>query len=305
LNPERDGRCREKRGGKTLYFFFYFFMSGVFLGAVYAIIGLGIVIIYKSTKVFNFAQGHLLMVAALIAASTAEKFGMVGGLIITILGTTLIALILERLTLRPLIGQPLIAALLMTIALSYLLEGGALIMWGEGLYKYPPIFPQDALTIGGLAVQQQVVWAFIMVAICFTAFMAFYRKTLLGKAMRATAEDHQASQSMGIRVTQIFSVSWAIAAALAFVASIFLGSLSGAHYMNSHLGLKAIPAVLVGGLDSIAGAIIGGLIVGLLECLVTGYLTSELGEVVPFIVLLIVLLIKPYGLFGMVRIERI
>jgi branched-chain amino acid transport system permease protein len=280
-------------------------MSGVFLGAVYAIIGLGIVIIYKSTKVFNFAQGHLLMVAALIAASTAEKFGMVGGLIITILGTTLIALILERLTLRPLIGQPLIAALLMTIALSYLLEGGALIMWGEGLYKYPPLFPQDALMVGGLAVQQQVVWAFIMVAICFTAFVVFYRKTLLGKAMRATAEDHQASQSMGIRVTQIFSLSWAIAAALAFVASIFLGSLSGAHYMNSHLGLKAIPAVLVGGLDSIAGAIIGGLIVGLLECLVTGYLTSELGEVVPFIVLLIVLLIKPYGLFGMVRIERI
>jgi len=288
-----------------LYFFFYFLMSGVFLGAIYGIIGLGIVIIYKSTKVFNFAQGHLLMVASLLAASTAGRFGIIIALIITIVGTTVIALILERLTLRPLIGQPLIAALLMTIALSYLLEGGALIIWGEGLYKYPPLFPHEALMVAGLAVQQQVVWAFILVAACFTAFVLFYRRTLLGKAMRATAEDHQASQSMGIRVTQIFSVSWAIAAALAFVASIFLGSLSGAHYMNSHLGLKAIPAVLVGGLDSIAGAIIGGLIVGVLECLVTGYLTSELGEVVPFIVLLIVLLIKPYGLFGMVRIERI
>lgn len=288
-----------------MHFFFYFFMSGVFLGAIYGIIGLGMVIIYKSTKVFNFAQGHLLMVAALLAATTAERFGVVGALIIAVLGTALIALILERLALRPLIGQPLIAALLMTIALSYLLEGGALIMWGEGLYKYPPLFPQDSVTVGGLDLQQRMVWAFIMVAVCFTAFVLFYRKTLLGKAMRATAEDHQASQSMGIRVTQIFSVSWAIAAALAFVASIFLGSLSGAHYMNSHLGLKAIPAVLVGGLDSIAGAIIGGLIVGLLESLVTGYLTSELGEVVPFIVLLFVLLIKPYGLFGMVRIERI
>jgi len=288
-----------------LYFFFYFVMSGIFLGAIYAIIGLGIVIIYKSTKVFNFAQGHLLMVAALLAASSTERFGIFGALVITIVGTVLIALLLERLTLRPLIGQPLIAALLMTIALSYLLEGGALIAWGEGLYKYPPLFPQHAIMVSNLAIQQQVVWAFILVAICFTAFVVFYRKTLLGKAMRATAEDHQASQSMGIRVTQIFSVSWAIAAALAFVASVFLGSLSGAHYMNSHLGLKAIPAVLVGGLDSITGAIIGGLIVGLLESLVTGYLTSELGEVVPFIVLLIVLLIKPYGLFGMVRIERI
>jgi len=280
-------------------------MSGVFLGAIYAIIGLGIVVIYKSTKVFNFAQGHLLMVAALLAATSAARFGIVGGLIVTILGTTLIALVLERLTLRPLIGQPLIAALLMTIALSYLLEGGALILWGEGLYRYPAVFPSEAVMMGGLPLQQEVLWAFIMVAVCFSAFFIFYKKTLLGMAMRATAEDHQTSQSMGIRVTQIFSVSWAIAAALAFVASIFLGSLSGAHYMNSHLGLKAIPAVLVGGLDSIAGAIVGGLIVGLLESLVTGYFTAELGEVVPFIVLLIVLLIKPYGLFGMVRIERI
>ena len=288
-----------------MYFFFYFVMSGVFLGAIYAIIGLGIVVIYKSTKVFNFAQGHLLMVAALLAATSAARFGIVGGLIVTILGTTLIALVLERLTLRPLIGQPLIAALLMTIALSYLLEGGALILWGEGLYRYPAVFPSEAVMMGGLPLQQEVLWAFIMVAVCFSAFFIFYKKTLLGMAMRATAEDHQTSQSMGIRVTQIFSVSWAIAAALAFVASIFLGSLSGAHYMNSHLGLKAIPAVLVGGLDSIAGAIVGGLIVGLLESLVTGYFTAELGEVVPFIVLLIVLLIKPYGLFGMVRIERI
>ena len=288
-----------------MYFFFYFFMSGVFLGAIYAIIGLGIVVIYKSTKVFNFAQGHLLMVAALLAATSAARFGIVVGLIVTILGTTLIALVLERLTLRPLIGQPLIAALLMTIALSYLLEGGALILWGEGLYRYPAVFPSEAVMVGSIALQQEVIWAFIMVAVCFSAFVIFYKKTLLGKAMRATAEDHQTSQSMGIRVTQIFSVSWAIAAALAFVASIFLGSLSGAHYMNSHLGLKAIPAVLVGGLDSIAGAIVGGLIVGLLESLVTGYFTAELGEVVPFIVLLIVLLIKPYGLFGMVRIERI
>lgn len=178
-------------------------------------------------------------------------------------------------------------------------------VWGEGLYKYPELFPAEALMIGTIAIEQEVVWAFLVVAIGFTVFVLFYQKTLLGKAMRATAEDHQASQSMGIRVTHIFSISWIIAAILAYVASVFLGSLSGGHYLNSHLGLKAIPAVLVGGLDSITGAIVGGFIVGLLECLVTGYLSSELGEVVPFIVLLMVLLIKPYGLFGLVRIERI
>ncbi len=288
-----------------MYYFTYFFMSGVFLGAIYAIIALGIVIIYKSTKVFNFSQGHLLMVAALMGASLSAKFGIILGLLATVAGSCLLGLLLERLTLRPLIGQPLIAALLMTIALGYLLEGGALIVWGEGLYKYPSLFPTQALNISSISIDQQVIWAFVVVAVSFTAFVLFYQKTLLGKAMRATAEDHQASQSMGIRVTNIFSISWVIAALLAFVASVFLGNLSGAHYLNSSLGLKAIPAVLVGGLDSILGAIVGGIIVGLLQSLVTGYMSAELGEVVPFIVLLIVLLVKPYGLFGLVRIERI
>ena len=288
-----------------MYFFFYFTLSGIFLGAIYSIIALGIVIIYKSTKVFNFAQGHLLMVAVLLGATLSESFGIIGGMILTVAATACIALLLERLTLRPLIGQPLIAALLMTIALGYVLEGGALMIWGEGLYKYPELFPSEAVSIGSIAIEQEVIWAFVVVAVGFAIFVLFYQKAILGKAMRATAEDHQVSQSMGIRVTHMFSISWVIAAILAYGASIFLGSLSGGHYLNSHLGLKAIPAVLVGGLDSIPGAIVGGLIVGLLESLVTGYLSGELGEVVPFIVLLIVLLIRPYGLFGLVRIERI
>jgi branched-chain amino acid transport system permease protein len=288
-----------------VYFLYYYLISGIFLGAIYSIIALGIVIIYKSTKVFNFAQGHLLMIAALLGASTSPKFGIVGGMIISLAATALIALLLERLTLRQLIGQPLIAALLMTIALGYLLEGGALMVWGEGLYKYPQLFPSEAISIGSIMIEQHVMWAFIVVAVCFTAFVLFYQKAVMGKAMRATAEDHQVSQSMGIRVTHIFSISWLIAAILAYAASIFLGSLSGGHYLNSHLGLKAIPAVLVGGLDSITGAIVGGFIVGLLETLVTGYFSAELGEVIPFIILIIVLLIKPYGLFGLVRIERI
>jgi branched-chain amino acid transport system permease protein len=245
------------------------------------------------------------MVAVLLGASTSGKLGIIGGMAVSVAATALIALLLERLTLRPLIGQPLIAALLMTIALGYLLEGGALMVWGEGLYKYPDLFPTEAISISSLMIEQHVIWAFVVVALGFTAFALFYQKAVLGKAMRATAEDHQVSQSMGIRVTHIFSISWIIAAILAYAASIFLGSLSGGHYLNSHLGLKAIPAVLVGGLDSITGAIVGGFIVGLLESLVTGYLSAELGEVIPFIVLLVVLLIKPYGLFGLVRIERI
>jgi len=288
-----------------MFFFFHFLISGLFLGTLYSMIALGIVIIFKSTKVFNLAQGHIMMVAVLLGATASNKFGIIGGMIITIAVMACIALLLERLTLRPLIGQPLVAAFLMTIALSYLLEGGALMVWGESLYNYPQLFSSEPIMIGTIAIQQETLWAFIAVAVIFTAFVLFYRKVLLGKAMRAPAEDHQVSQSMGIRVTHIFSISWVIAAILAYVASLFLGSISGGHYLNSQLGLKAFPAVLVGGLDSITGAIVAGFIVGLLESLVNGYLSAELGDVVPFIVLLIMILIKPYGLFGMVRIERI
>lgn len=288
-----------------MFFFLHFLLSGLFLGTIYAIIALGIVIIYKSTKVFNFAQGHLMMVAVLLSATMTQRFGIAAGLLVSFVFICLISILIERLTLRPLIGQPLTAALLMTIALGFLLEGGSLISWGEGLYAYPKLFPEEAISLGLIHTRQEVLWAFIAVIICFGLFGYFYQKTILGKAMRATAEDHQVSQSLGIRVTQIFRISWIVAAMMAFVASIFLGSLSGGHYQNSILGLRAIPAVLVGGLDSIVGAIIGGLIVGVVESLVIGYLSASLGEVIPFIVLLIVLLIKPYGLFGLVRIERI
>ncbi len=286
-------------------FFLHFLLSGLYLGTIYSIIALGMVIIYKSTKVFNFAQGHLLMIGVLLTATIGSKFGVIGGLVIGFLGTVFLAFLLERLTLRPLIGQPLIAALLMTIAIGYLIEGGAIMAWGEGLYKYLELFPTKPLRFWNFSVRQEILWAFIVVILSFGLFGLFYKKTLLGKAMRATAEDHQVSQSLGIRVTRIFSISWIVSGLMAFIASVFLGNLSGAHYLNYSLGLKAIPAVLVGGLDSIVGAIIGGLIVGVIESLVTGYLTGELGEVVPFIILLLVLLIKPYGLFGLVRIERV
>jgi branched-chain amino acid transport system permease protein len=286
-------------------YFLHFLLSGLYIGTIYSIIALGMVIIYKSTKVFNFAQGHLLMVGVLLTATIGSKFGVIGGLVIGFLGTAFLGFLLERLTLRPLIGQPLIAALLMTIAIGYLLEGGAIMAWGEGLYKYIELFPAKAVLLGKFPVRQEILWAFIVVIVSFSLFGLFYRKTLLGKAMRATAEDHQVSQSLGIRVTRIFSISWVVSGMMAFIASVFLGNLSGGHYLNYALGLKAIPAVLVGGLDSIVGAIIGGLIVGVIESLVTGYLTAELGEVIPFIILLLVLLVKPYGLFGLVRIERV
>jgi len=286
-------------------FFLHFLLSGLYLGTIYSIIALGMVIIYKSTKVFNFAQGHLLMVGVLLTATIGSKFGVIGGLVIGFLGTVFLAFLLERLTLRPLIGQPLIAALLMTIAIGYLIEGGAIMAWGEGLYKYIEMFPTKPVRLWNFSVRQEIFWAFIVVILSFGLFGLFYKKTLLGKAMRATAEDHQVSQSLGIRVTRIFSISWIVSGLMAFIASVFLGNLSGAHYLNYTLGLKAIPAVLVGGLDSIVGAIIGGLIVGVIESLVTGYVTGELGEVVPFIILLVVLLVKPYGLFGLVRIERV
>lgn len=291
--------------------------SGIFLGSIYAIIALGIVIIYKSTRVFNFAQGQFLVWGVLLSYWTIHKFGAPVGLAIAFAGGALVGFLVERLTLRPLIGQPLLAALLMTLALSYLMEGLAFMSWGTAVRAYPEIFPSKiwkgisgpipagGLSLGPFKVSYPHLLSLVGAVILFILFVLFYNRARLGKAMRAVAEDQQVSQSLGIKVRWIFSISWIIASLVGFVGSMFVGSISGAFIGLSDLMLRAVPAILIGGLESIPGTLVGGLIVGILESLATGYFGAGMGNVSPFIVLLFILLIKPYGLFGLVRIERL
>ena len=297
--------------------FFEYVVSGVLLGAIYTLIALGIVVVYKSTRIFNFAQAQFVVWGVLFSYWTIHWWGPILGLGAALAAGALLGFVMERMTLRPLIGQPLIAGLLMTLALGYLLEGLAFMVWGTAVRTYPQVFsssiwrgrlealPAGMLTLGQVKVSYSQVWSFVGALALFGLFSIGYRRTPLGKMMRAVADDHQISQSLGIRVRLIFSLSWMIASLVGFVAAVFIGSLSGAFVQLSDLGLRSIPAILIGGLDSVPGALLGGIIVGVLEALATGYFGSGMGNVTPYVLLLFVLLVKPYGLFGQVRIERL
>ncbi len=285
--------------------FLQFIVGGLFLGSVYALIALGIVIIYKSTKVFNFAQAWMVTLAALALVTLVDKFGVVAGLIAGLAFGALLGLVIERLLMRPLIGQPLIAALLLTIMLAHLIEGINILGWGAFGYDMPLNLPGASIKVGEVVIDHALLWGLGLAILGLAAFAIFYWRTSMGRVMRATAEDHQVAQSLGLPVRGVFSLSWMLAGLLSIVAGLFFGMVSGVHYLMYKTFLAAIVVVLLGGIDSILGAIVGGMILGIVKSLVYGYVSPDLARVVLFMILLFILVIKPYGLFGLVRIERL
>jgi branched-chain amino acid transport system permease protein len=285
--------------------FLQLIVGGLFVGGIYTLIALGIVIIYKSTKVFNFAQGWLVTLGAFVLATFIGKFGVVAGLIAGLAFGGLIGLIIERLLMRPLIGQPLMTALLLTIMLAYLIEGVNILAWGSFGYDMPVKLPGESIMLGEVVITHDLLWGIGVALMAFAAFGFFYWRTPMGRAMRATAEDHQVAQSLGLPVKGVFSLSWILAGLLSVIAGLFLGMASGVHYLMYTALMGAIVVVFLGGIDSIVGAIVGGMVLGLIKSLVLGYLSPDLARAVIFIILLVILVIKPYGLFGSVRIERL
>lgn len=280
-------------------------ISGIFQGSIYALIAVGIVIIFKATKVFNFAQGHLLMMGVLLSLIFINRFNVLIAIPLAIACAAGIGYVMERVALRPLIGQSVVSGLLMTLALAYMLDGIATIFWGTKVVPYPQWYPKQAFPVGGIEISSGVIWSIILAVGIFIGLAFFYRRSLMGKAMRATADSHQVAQSLGIRVTRISTLCWILAAVIAFVMAFFFGVHVGAFRYLSEWGFKAIPAVLVGGLDSILGALIGGILVGVLEVIATAYLGAYVGSMFPFIILLIVLIVKPHGFFGQAEIARV
>jgi branched-chain amino acid transport system permease protein len=291
--------------------FLQLFFSGIMTGGVYALVALGFVVVWKATGILNFAQGQVLMISAYICWALIVQAGLPLWLafIITFVAAASLGLIVERVALRPMIGQPLLAAMMITLALIAVLDGLVTIIWGSRQEVLPDFFPRAPLQLGTVMISQQLLVAFVIAIALFFAFVLFFQRSKLGLAMRATAEDHQVTRSMGIRVSASFALAWVVSCIVAAVGGILLGSVNGVNMNLAFLGLKALPVIMLGGLDSVPGAIVAGLIVGVLEKLATGYIDPLVGggfaEIFPFIILIIVLLVKPYGLFGQVRIERI
>ncbi|MEF3273039.1 MAG: branched-chain amino acid ABC transporter permease [Chloroflexus sp.] len=285
-------------------------LSGIANGAILALVALGFVLIYKSSDVINFAQGELLLIGAYLTYAMVEQFGIwwPAGVVLAVILSAVVGVLIEQLVLRPMIGEPAISVIMVTIGLSSLLRAITGAIWGVTPRPAPQFLPTDTVTILGANVGIDRIWAFGLAIALFGILTLFFRYSREGIAMRAVADDQQAALSMGISVKTVWAVAWAIAAITATVGGILLMSIfGGVSGTIGRVGLLVFPVVILGGLDSIPGAIIGGLIIGLLQSFAGGYLPPEwgMGEVVPFVILLLILLVRPYGLFGQRIIERV
>ncbi|MCJ7655599.1 MAG: branched-chain amino acid ABC transporter permease [Dehalococcoidia bacterium] len=293
-------------------FFLQLVVSGFALGMVYALIAIGFVIILKCSKAFNIAQGQFVMIGGYLGFTFLVTFHLPvwASLLAAIAVAIIMGLLIERLTLRPLVGKPVLAVIMMTIAIGATLDGLATLIWGGEYKTYHGVLPTLALHVGGLSVPSETLIGVMVSIVVVTILMLLFRYTKSGLAMMATAEDEQVVQSAGIRVTTVYALSWVIACVTGVISGILLGGVSGVMIPMSEVGLKAFAVVLLGGINSIEGAIVAGIIVGVLENIAAGYLDPLLpgggiASIFPFIVMIIVLIFRPYGLFGLRRIERI
>src|SRR4030042_5242652 len=287
-------------------FFGKIIAAGLMNGAIYGLVAVGFVLIYKSSSVLNFSQGYMLLLGAYIFWSfrSALRLDLFLSLILTLPTAFLMGILIERLTLRPLIGQHLLSMITVTIFLSLVLEGLVSLFWGTYPLQQVNIFPQGALKLGKTVITTESLFAFGLALAVMMALILFFRYTRLGLAMRGVAEGHQTVQSMGISVKRILTICWGIAGVAATLGGILLGGTLGFQLGLSPIGLLAIPAAFIGGLESPEGAIIGGLLIGLIESVVSGYVGSAAGVPATFIVLIVVMLVRPYGFFGLEKIER-
>ncbi len=309
-----------------------FAITGFLNGGPIALVALGLVLIFKSSEIFNFAYGQQLLIGTMATwwFWSDEGLGLPLWLavICALAVSVLLALVIERLSLRPLTGQPLLTIILMTLALSQILQGLTILVFGTVQRNFPVIFDvsnpykiQTPFLYNGnnitVILRQNLVWSFVVAMVCVAALWLFFQYTNTGLAMRATAEDHETAQSVGIRINRVFALSWAIAGIIATIAGILVATASGLDLSLVIVALAAFPAVLLGGLDSIPGAVVGGLVIGLAQGLSAlpndnFFLGPDVAlavrssqAIVPYVILLIVLLIRPEGLFGRKRIERI
>lgn len=293
-------------------FFLQLVITGFALGMIYALIAIGFVIILKCSEAFNIAQGHFVMIGGYLGYTFLVTFGLPiwASLVAAIAVAIIMGLLVERLALRPLVGQPVLAVVMMTIALSTVLEGLATLLWGGEYKTYHGVLPTINLQLGELSIPSETTIAMIVSIVSVAGLMLLFRYTKMGLAMRATADDEQVVQSVGIRVTFVYALSWGIASVLGVVGGILLGGISGVMIPLSQIGVKAFAVVLLGGVNSVGGAIVAGIILGVLENVAAGYLDpllpgGGLASVFPFMVMIVVLVFRPYGLFGLERIERI
>jgi branched-chain amino acid transport system permease protein len=295
-------------------FFFEVLIGGLLAGVMYSLVALGFVLIYKASGVFNFAQGAMVFFAALTFVSFVER-GLNFWLAFAVTLAVMIALgfAIERLMLRPLVNQPQITLFMATIGLAYFIEGLAQGLWGAQVHAIELPIKDVPFTVAGVNVSQFDLFISGTAGVLVIALAAFFNYTRIGRALRAVADDHQAALSIGIPLERIWAIVWAVAGFVALVAGLLWGSRTGVQFALTFTALKALPVLILGGFESIAGAIVGGLIIGASEKLAEVYIGSSIGLNIgtgienwfPYALAMVFLLIRPEGLFGERRIERV
>ncbi len=296
---------------EDLEFLLALVLNGASIGLMYSLIALGFVLVYKATDAINFAQGEFVMLAGLIMAVV---LGFEGAPLIAAIVVVLAAMIgfgfgLERVVLRPLLGRPVVAVIMATIGLAAMIRGLGPVIFGNETRALPLPIGDEPVVIGPASLPPiQVLGAAVAIGF-FLAFSWFFKKSRMGVAMRAVADNQQVAQAMGINVERYFALAWAMAGIVSALGGIVWGSMLGVDVHLALVGLKVFPVVILGGLDSIGGALIGGLIIGVVESLAAGYLDPYVGggtkDFAPYVLMILVLMVRPYGMFGRRQIERV
>ena len=285
--------------------------TGIMVGGIYALVALGWVLIYKCSGVLNLAMGEMTLIGAYVSLSfysmgipflLALLFSLIVGLVLGILT--------ERIFLDKLIGQPVLTVIMVTVGLSFFFKGTVELIWGTDTRVFdPPVFSMEPIHIGPVIVGQAYLWSFVAAMILLIVFVCFFKYTRWGLAMQATADDEMAALSLGVSARFVYAAAWAIAFMSAGVGGTLLGNINGLNISVGYLGLLVLPAVVLGGLNSVPGAIVGGIIIGVLQNVSGAYLDryfpGGVKEVAPFVFMVVFLLFKPHGLWGWERIERV
>ena len=295
-------------------YFFQIVVSGVVVGSIYALAALGLVLVYKSSRVANFAHGQIIAAGAFITYFLTVTVGMpiFFAFLASMVITFFLAMSVERIFLRRLIGEPIISVIMVTIGLGSIIDGLIyLTPFGTENYSFPTFLPQAPLTLGGVSISWTQLVGVIITFLLIGGFSWFFKKSTVGISMRAVSDDQFGAMSVGISVPRVFGLAWATAGLSAAAAGCIIGNITGLNFDTLHsFGIIVFPVVILGGLDSILGAVVAGIIMGLIQQFASGYLDGNwglngTGDVMPYIILLIILLFKPHGLFGVHEIERV
>ena len=287
--------------------FLEYSLLGILSGGVTALVALSFVLIYKGTGVVNFAVGEVMMLGAYFYYAGAVGFNLPPwlALVLALLGIAVLAVLVERAVLRPLSGQPAVAVLMATIGMASIIHGGVEAAWGGDTYSPPTLLPRTPVMMGEILIPGTVLGNFAVAALLIGGFLAFVRYSKTGIALRATASDPVTAATLGININYAQRLTWVLSGLVGTVAGVLISSSVGLSPLLAAAALGVFAAIMLGGMDSILGAIVASIVIGLVEALAAGYLGGKSRDVVPYVVVLAVLVFRPYGIFGTKTIERL